>query len=273
MHPDQAICLSPPAGSDRRLTRLKCGMVFLVALSWSTPLRAAEPTEADRDFFLTVRARIALSADPRLANLNLGVRVKNRVVVLWGPVPSAEVAQRAVQILSNMIDFIEVRNELQLMPEEEPRQRPVRPQFYPDTMPPPPVSGPAYWAKVPEKQHKTEKNLSNTAPRQIGRPDDTRPVLKIPAATTVTTPASGEDRVRKPLLKTAPETAVSPAALQQAVLNLQRSNDRFHPLHVHVRASTVILSAPAFYTDNLHEFSRLLSRVSGIERVVVNVTQ
>jgi osmotically-inducible protein OsmY len=232
-------------------------IAFLVCLSWQSALRTAPPTEAEQDFYLTVRARMALSADPQLAGCNLSVRVKNRVAILWGPTPSAEVAERAVRILGNMIDFIDVRNELQVVPREEPRA-PARPQFVPDVMPPPP-SAPAYWAKVPSGKQQT------AGQRQPGKLDEA-PVLKVPAGHPANSQAAPERKA------SAANVDRLSGNLQQTILDLQKSDARFRNINVRLQAGTVVLSAPFFYTDTLHEFSRLLARVPGVERVVVNTT-
>src|SRR5947207_6099690 len=53
---------------------------------------APDPTQ---DLGHTIQARRLLLEDPDLAPLNLGVRVRNRVATLWGPVPSADLALKA----------------------------------------------------------------------------------------------------------------------------------------------------------------------------------
>lgn len=50
--------------------------------------------DASRDLLQTVQARKLLMEDPNLADLNIGVIVKDRVAFLWGPVSSAEIAFR-----------------------------------------------------------------------------------------------------------------------------------------------------------------------------------
>ncbi len=67
------------------------------------------------DLIFTVKASQRLQQDEVLAPLNVGVRVRNRVAVLWGPVPSVELALRAEAKLRAMIEFVDVRNELIVM--------------------------------------------------------------------------------------------------------------------------------------------------------------
>ena len=64
------------------------------------------------DLALTIEARGILLRDPELATLNIGVRVRNRIATLWGPVPSAEMAFKAEIYLRGLVELLEVRNEL-----------------------------------------------------------------------------------------------------------------------------------------------------------------
>src|SRR5205823_4800377 len=77
-----------------------------------------------------------------LGPLNLGVRVRDRVAVLWGPVPSTEMARRAVELLQGLPDLVEVRNELHVEPrDEQPVAPPRRPERLPDVAPAPAPPG------------------------------------------------------------------------------------------------------------------------------------
>ena len=92
------------------------------------------------DLFQTVQACKQLQADEVLAPLNIGVKVRGRIAILWGPVPTAELALRAEQRLRQIIELIDVRNELIIMPDDL-RDVPVpagpTPLFLPEKAPPP----------------------------------------------------------------------------------------------------------------------------------------
>ena len=99
---------------------------------------AADPT---RDVLHTLQARRLLVDDPELAALNLGVRVRNRVATLWGPVPSAELSFKAEIRLRALVELVEVRNELFVTGEsvptpDGPLQTPPLPLFLPEQLPP-----------------------------------------------------------------------------------------------------------------------------------------
>src|SRR4051794_9384180 len=76
------------------------------------PPTAAETAAAEFDLVLTLRARRALALDPELAPLNLGVRIRNHVATLLGPVPTAELSFKAEVCLRGLVELFEVRNEL-----------------------------------------------------------------------------------------------------------------------------------------------------------------
>ncbi len=92
------------------------------------------------DLWQSVRARKLFLDDPQLAPLNLGVKVNGRVAVLWGPVPSLELAHRAEERLQTMIELAEIRNQLHVAPDNEPASAPppapATPRYLPDRLPP-----------------------------------------------------------------------------------------------------------------------------------------
>lgn len=106
--------------------------------------RAAPPEVAD--LWQTIQAHKHLQEDRELAALHLGVQVRGRVATLWGPAPSLEMSVRAERRLRSMIQLIDVRNELIVMPHDDPREiivpEPPRPLFLPEKNPPPLRSAP-----------------------------------------------------------------------------------------------------------------------------------
>ena len=89
-------------------------------------VRADDEIDIDRDVLHTVAARRALYQDAQLAPLNLGVKVRNRVAVLWGPIPSLELARRAVEVLKALPELVAVQSELEIVPDDD------RPLFLPE---------------------------------------------------------------------------------------------------------------------------------------------
>ena len=92
------------------------------------------------DLVQTVKACTHMQDDEVLAPLNIGVKVRGRIAVLWGPVPTVELALRAEQRLRQIIELTDVRNELIVMSDDL-RDVPVpagpTPLFLPEKTPPP----------------------------------------------------------------------------------------------------------------------------------------
>ena len=95
---------------------LVMAFVYLPCRAGIVPVKPAQPTAAAeaaaRDVVLTIQARRRLLKDRELGTLNVGVRVRNRVAVLWGPVPSVELALKAESCVREMFEIVEIRNEL-----------------------------------------------------------------------------------------------------------------------------------------------------------------
>src|SRR5437867_1650726 len=118
------------------------GALGAAALSANPGWTQTPSTELDRDLWQTVQARKLLLEDPQLGPLNLGVKVTNRVAVLWGPIPSAQLAFRAEQRLRIMFELVEIRNCFTIEPDDQvapawPRP-PGAPQILPEAVPPQP---------------------------------------------------------------------------------------------------------------------------------------
>jgi len=115
-------------------------LLITILVGITTPASAAPPDRDLEDFLQTVQACKRLQQDELLAPLNVGVKVRRRVAILWGPIPNAELALRAEQQLRTMIELIDVRNDLIVMPEDlndvpVPAVQP--PLFLPEKNPPP----------------------------------------------------------------------------------------------------------------------------------------
>ena len=113
----------------------------LAALALMPAISEAKPPDPNSaDVLQTLRACKRLQEDDVLGPLNIGVKVRGRVAVLWGPVPTADLALRAERQLRTMFELIDVRNELIVMPEDL-RDLPLPfappPFFLPEKAPPP----------------------------------------------------------------------------------------------------------------------------------------
>jgi hypothetical protein len=133
-----------------------------------TPNSASpEAAAAVRDLGLTIQARRILLQDPELGPLNLGVRVRNRVAILWGPVPSVEMGFKAEVCLRSFVELAEVRNELLITGDDTPAQD-QGPRSAPLFLPLEPR--PAIPALAPEAAPGLRPRPAVVAPRQSSPP-------------------------------------------------------------------------------------------------------
>lgn len=128
------------------MAALRFYLAVVVLVLCAASGRGAPPEAAFADLWQTIQAHKHLQEDDELAPLNLGLKVRGRVATLWGPVPSIELSVRAERRLRTMIQLIDVRNELIVMPYDDPREiivpEPPRPLFLPEKNPPPLRSAP-----------------------------------------------------------------------------------------------------------------------------------
>jgi hypothetical protein len=212
------------------LTMLVC------ALATVLPGRLAAEDPALVDLRCTVLARKTLADDKELEPLNLAVRVQNRVATLMGPVPSSELGRRAVARLARLPELTAVRNELFVDTDAA---------AILGTSPPAPPPAKGGLRKVPAA---------------VSPP-------KVPAKTTAAgappTPAAA------PL---APAPAVPPAAggVEPAVRRLIQGDERYRRLRVQVRDGNVHLGGAVYRWEDVHELSRALGRIPGVNRIILH---
>jgi hypothetical protein len=229
---------------------ITCGLLLLAA----GPLWGQE-REIPPDVQLTYEVRKALLRDSVLGPLNLGVKVKGRVALLWGPVPSAEVAGRAVSLLEKMPGLTAVKNELEIDPELN-----ASPQYLPETLP--------QESRLPRKgDHLSPATLTTrNLPSKAGGPSF--PPVAVPPTTIPGMPDNREIEIALPSLRipgTEPESAKSP---EEAIADLQK-NSRFAAVQVRIQNGIVTLSADTDQVQALYELARRISGIPGIQRVVV----
>lgn len=216
--------------------------------SWQPALPDTSGT-LDPDVRHTLLARQALAADPLLGRLNLGVRVHQRVAVLWGPVPSAALKQRAEEVLRQLPDFLEVRNELTIEENTE-----VRPQFLPDVLP---------GSNALSERPAEERQRRDSSARSPGLP--------------VMQPASGSEeniRLRPPALwLPAVESRRTEATLPQLIAQLQQCQPQWRGLQITVQAGVVQLRGRVARLEDAYDFARALAQLPGVERVLLDDVQ
>jgi hypothetical protein len=217
----------------------------------AAPLRAVDaparpPASAlglIQDLRLTVLARRAFQDDRVLRPLNLGVKVRNGVATVWGPVPSKEVARQVVARLEAINGIEEVRSELQV---RRPPQKPLLPEL-----------------GIPRG---TPKRI------EVAKPADQRPAAM---------PTAGQDRRPGPLpeLNAQPLPGPQPAKkavvtsrpappLSVAIERVRQSEGRFRGIPVELRGDVVVITRTGADEDVM-ALAQALRRVRGVAEVIV----
>ena len=107
-----------PACPRRLVSRVArtgfCAGAFLLAAALARGLPPPPTASHDqaRDLQVMVHVRRALKEDPALAELNIGVRVRDGVATLWGPVPSEDVIPKARKVLESVRGVLGVASDL-----------------------------------------------------------------------------------------------------------------------------------------------------------------
>jgi len=220
----------------------------------------ADDGDLSRDLLHTVAVRRALFEDKDLAPLNLGVKVRNRVATLWGPVPSHELARRAVELLRKLPDLIDVRNELHV---EGGAERPLfLPEMAPERLRPPaipqPPGPPGILAKWPAYDPTSVIAQPNPIAWQHVPPGPKDPRI----------PDDREFDVVMSALPVPPPSEPIAKLLPQAIYDLQKEK-RFSQIRIEMKDDIVYLGGDSEQTQSIYELARIISRLAGVQRVIV----
>jgi hypothetical protein len=217
------------------------------------------------DTELSVRVRAALAKDQALAPLNIGVNVRDGTVTLWGSVPSADFARRAMSVAGQVKGVQSIRCELSLIPrddEGDPSATCAPPPIpVPDKVGPPPgalTGRPAEQPAVPQvkptaRSQRPGGDILLLPPIIVAGP---------PAGAKPAPPASLGHPVPLPLEASAPD-------LSSALDKVRRSDTRFGGIRWEVRERVVTLSGTVPRGEDLMAFAQAVSRVAGVERVLL----
>ncbi len=262
-------------------------IIVAFACVWASWLIQAGPAFAvqikagvdpSRDLWQSMQARKLLQKDPELAAFNVGVSVRDRVAILWGSVPLAELSFKAELCLRTMTELAEIRNQLEVMEEAgtAPRSgaRPAAPLFLPEHAPPP-------LPKIPR--------LPSLAPAAllgmdtVGKPPavptaQPKPRVEKTAPTTqLGAPQLGAPQFGAPQfgLKIEPAPVVVPARgeadtkLEKAVQSLLQSEPSHRQIPVAVREGRVYLRSSGHDSETVQQAARRVAQLPGVAGVVL----
>jgi hypothetical protein len=247
---------------------LRHGLVILLLLGGTAVNRLQADELNLRDLQHEVLARHALSKDLKLAELNLVVRVKDRVATLQGPVPTRDLGERAVTVLKKLPELRAVRNELTVQFEDQ-LLLPRPPAVLPEVSPPPREQKPA---PAPPQQPLPKTETPTTAAWKPVHPQEpVKPALHgvalLPSITM--TPAAGTVSRPKDAGPAQPADPPDAAAISSAVQSLIQGDERYRRLRYEVKQGKIYLGGVVYRWSDLHELSRGLVRIPGVESVVL----
>lgn len=241
---------------------------------------AAETTYADCRLLLD--AIHALRQDEALAGLNLGVQAHDHVITLWGPAPSAELAQRAQHVLERVLGVARVDNELFVEPADQPgsfdppppspslAEAPaIRPLPALPAKPEPP-SAPT-WRPAARGLAAAAAARERALPTSTAAPTrpDVPPGRSAEAGSPVPAPPL-ETVLKPPVTLLAPVPATSdPANVASAAETLRGTDARWAALRLTVLDGVVTVSGTAPSAEDLIAFATCLSKIPGVRRVVL----
>jgi hypothetical protein len=251
-----------------------------------------------RDLELTLRARKALLQDPTLAPLSIGVTVHDRVAVLWGKVPSVELARQAQTRLRQVLGLSGVQDDLCVCP--TPGASPAKPL--------PPVSARAPLADpvVPQPPrifgalvHRPGDELIAPGRDLLWRPGEGVPLgppIVDPAPTSNPPPAVWRPRstpLAEPVLSptvTPPGILIMPFAtgtagpvlstpvaipelpsgsVREAIAALCQREARFARIAYQVRGGEVHIQSSPGHSEAVFAFAQAVSHLTGVQRVIL----
>jgi hypothetical protein len=255
------------------------GLAGLCLVLAMPPCGQAEPPPmtTNADVLHELRARQALLHDRQLAPLNLGVCVHEHVAVLWGLVPSTALERRAIELLQQLPELIEVRSELHVESSQEtaPPAAPLPPLAAPFTLPAPPEPGEESKLKEPPPAARKRPRAPVSSPGILTKQSGTLPKN---SPSPVGYPQGSSAETEAPLLPAIaipqPATATtddirSGEWLIEAVTRVQRSEPRFRQIRAEVRGGTVRLDGTVERWSEAYELAERLRQLTGVERVVL----
>ena len=236
------------------------------------------------DVMLARAALAVLDADPATSRVNLIVSVSDRVALLGGPVPAADIAAQAERLVRGVPGVADVRNRCFVFAHRDPLLKAVaditrpadrRPVELPGVLPgwKPTAVAAAWPAFPPPADPSTRVSLKPTAPAATFLLDPAGPAGPSTAGDAVAwSPVEPKANDVAPGHLTARPTA--PPARSTAdtlwdVAAVRDADPRFRELTVELRAGTLTVGGAAGRLTDAWQFARAAEGVTGVRRAVV----
>lgn len=234
------------------------------------PPPPSSPFDRIRDLSVSVRARRVLKEDAELASLNLGVSVENGIASVWGPVPSTDVARRAISKLQNVRGVREVRTNFY---SESPQVENLLGDLIQHR-------GAATRIDVGKPDLDSGKLLVKvqTPVPVVGSPGTepvSTPKIRIAGQPTTAVPTASVPRAAVPMAAV-PTATVSTRndkgtpqspTLAERVIAVRRSDDRFATVGITISGTRLTVHQSSAPDDVIRDLLTQLRRVSGVSEI------
>ncbi len=256
-------------------------LVAFLTLAWASWLARADVAHAvqikasadpSRDLWQTMQARKLLQKDPDLSAHNVGVFVRNRVAVLWGSVPLAELSFKAEICLRTMTELAEIRNQLEVMEEgttsSPSGQRPASPLFLPEHAPPALPKIPRMPSLAPAALLGMESIGKPALPTAQQKPRVEKPAPRTQLGPPLLGPPLLEMKVDPPPAPV-PARSDSDTKLEKTVQSLLQAEASYRPIPFAVRDGRVYLRSSGHDSEAVQQAARLIAKLPGVVGVVL----
>jgi osmotically-inducible protein OsmY len=223
-----------------------------------------------RDVQQEILVREALANDPRLQPLNLVVRVNDRVATLSGPVPSRELARRALDTARKVTELRGVQDKMMVQFEDAGLLLPLALKTSPAM--PPAIGKPSTNVPTMTPDPNNPSALLTGVWIPVNPQPPQRPTIGVALLPwTSTQPgATGAVSLAKEPPTTNPAGLNDAAAASNAVHNLLQGQERFRRLRFEIRQGKVYLSGRVYRWSDLQDLAQAITQIPGIEGVVLS---
>lgn len=252
-------------------------VALLLSLAvFACPLLAGD---MEKDTRLSRIAYSTLQADPELADLNLGVRVEQGgVAVLWGLVPSKQHSLRAEKAMEGIRGLTAIKNQCELIPQEDTFLREVSAALKGNSRSAPPVSNdpkagkapppPAPPTTLPEEETERPSTAVSFAPPPPAV-DGQRPNLTaLKPANDFQTTGSKPPPVAPGTRLLSPE-GVSVGIDHQAIARIRSSDRRYARLTLELRDGRIMIGGQSADPATAWELADKIGPFAGKRNIVV----
>jgi osmotically-inducible protein OsmY len=229
------------------------GFVAPPLFAGDTP--AGPPLHDPRDIRITLKARQSLAMDGDLGRYPICVTVRQGNATLWGQVPEALLAERAVSIVSRVPGVFRARSDLTIGPVEPARDEAPRLPGHsavPVIVEPPERRDPRARGVLAGNSREAPPSLADAA--RMGRPTPIKPAANETPPPAMLLPPRPLDRTE---------------SIRSAIQRLIQSDVRFAGIQCHERAGVVTLSGDVARMEHVVDLARQAARVAGVSEVVV----